>query len=281
MIFNKILSFCFVNSQNPPWETCLCQFTEPHPSGEACILDKHVQFLHDECIPRAWITRESRNGRCIDAKGNNKCWGPLVKCNYHGTFYPQIALSLKICKYLIPLQALSLFINNCPATSSTQLLCKLLQLLFNSSSCNSPLSTQQAFSKGAKNDEMTARCVFGLELSEPLVTFALSCGSWSSPAVRVYTASQVENELEVAKREYLQAAVGISAEKFAVPKLLDWYLLDFAKDFESLLDWICLQLPCELGKKAIQCLERGKREPSCQFIQVMPYEFSFRYLLYT
>ncbi|XP_044510369.1 uncharacterized protein LOC123228928 [Mangifera indica] len=144
-----------------------------------------------------------------------------------------------------------------------------------------PYHSKYTFSKGAKNDDMTARCIFGLELSEPLVTFALSCGSWSSPAVRVYTASQVENELEVAKREYLQAAVGISSEKFAVPKLLDWYLLDFAKDFESLLDWICLQLPCELGKKAIQCLERGKRELLSQFIQVMPYEFSFRYLLYT
>ncbi|KDO84308.1 hypothetical protein CISIN_1g046225mg [Citrus sinensis] len=59
--------------------------------------------------------------------------------------------------------------------------------------------------------------------------------------VRVYTASEVESELEVAKREYLQAAVGISSEKLAIPKLLDWYLLDFAKDFESLLDWICLQ----------------------------------------
>ncbi|KAH9692634.1 hypothetical protein KPL70_016447 [Citrus sinensis] len=138
-----------------------------------------------------------------------------------------------------------------------------------------PYHSKYTFSKGAKNDEMTARFMFGLELSEPLVTFALSCGSWSSPAVRVYTASEVESELEVAKREYLQAAVGISSEKFAIPKLLDWYLLDFAKDFESLLDWICLQLPCELGKKAIKCLERGKNEPLSQFIQVMPYEFSF------
>lgn len=98
--------------------------------------------------------------------------------------------------------------------------------------------------------------------------------------VRVYTASEVESELEVAKREYLQAAVGISSEKFAIPKLLDWYLVDFAKDFESLLDWICLQVPCELGKKAIKCLERGKNEPLSQFIQVTPYEFSFRYLLH-
>lgn len=98
--------------------------------------------------------------------------------------------------------------------------------------------------------------------------------------VRVYTASQVENELEVAKREYLQAAVGISTTKFAIPKLLDWYWPDFAKDLESLLDWICLQLPSELAKEAIGCVERGKKEPLSQVVQIIPYQFSFRYLLY-
>uniref|UniRef100_A0A6P6GA49 uncharacterized protein LOC107420885 isoform X2 n=1 Tax=Ziziphus jujuba TaxID=326968 RepID=A0A6P6GA49_ZIZJJ len=144
-----------------------------------------------------------------------------------------------------------------------------------------PYHSKFTFSKGAKTDEKTARSIYGLELSEPLVTFALSCGSWSSPAVRIYTATQVENELEVAKREYLQAAVGISSTKFVIPKLLDWYLLDFAKDLESLLDWICLQLPSELGKEGLKCLERGKSESLSQFVQIMPYEFSFRYLLYT
>ncbi|KAK9023261.1 hypothetical protein V6N11_003486 [Hibiscus sabdariffa] len=135
---------------------------------------------------------------------------------------------------------------------------------------------RKTFSKGAKNDEMTARSIFGLELSEPLVTFSLSCGSWSSPAVRVYTASNVEAEMEVAKKEYLQAIVGISSTKFAIPKLLDWYLLDFAKDLDSLLDWICLQLPSELGKEAIKYLERAKKtESPLQFVQITPYDFSF------
>lgn len=99
--------------------------------------------------------------------------------------------------------------------------------------------------------------------------------------VRVYTASKIETELEVAKREYLQAAIGISSAKktVAIPKLLDWYLLDFAKDLESLLDWICLQLPSELGKEALSCLERGNNEPLSQVLQIIPYEFSFRYLL--
>ncbi|KAK4274717.1 hypothetical protein QN277_017901 [Acacia crassicarpa] len=144
-----------------------------------------------------------------------------------------------------------------------------------------PYQWKFTFLKGAKNHEMTARSLFGLELSEPLVTFALSCGTWSSPAVRIYTASQVENQLEVAKREYLQAAIYISTSKIAIPKLLDWYLLDFAKDLESMLDWICLQLPSELGKETIKFIEKRKTQPLRQFVQIIPYDFTFRYLLCT
>lgn len=135
--------------------------------------------------------------------------------------------------------------------------------------------------KSERNDEMKVRSIFGFDWSEPLVTFALSCGSWSSPAVRVYTASQVDQELEVAKRDYLQAAIGISSKnKIIIPKLLDWYLLDFAKDLESMLDWVCLQLPDELRNKTVKCLERKGREPLSHLVQVTPYDFSFRYLIH-
>ncbi|CAL9133567.1 unnamed protein product [Musa textilis] len=143
-----------------------------------------------------------------------------------------------------------------------------------------PYRSTQVSPKGSKSDYVTMRGIFGLEWPEPLVTFALSCGSWSSPAVRVYTAAQVENELERAKRDYLQAAIGISTpNRLAIPKLLDWYLRDFAKDVESLMDWICLQLPDELRTEAIKCLEMAKRSPIQQLIQLLPYEFRFRYIL--
>ncbi|MCL7047812.1 hypothetical protein MKW94_024601 [Papaver nudicaule] len=144
-----------------------------------------------------------------------------------------------------------------------------------------PYHSKHTYSKDAKCNELTSRTAFGLEWSEPLVTFALSCGSWSSPAVRVYSASEVENELETAKRDYLQAAVSItSSNKLVIPKLLDWYLLDFAKDMKSLLDWVSLQLPNELRTKAVKCLEGGRNEPLSQLVQVTPYEFNFRYLLH-
>ncbi|CAJ1942761.1 unnamed protein product [Sphenostylis stenocarpa] len=135
--------------------------------------------------------------------------------------------------------------------------------------------------KAAKNDEVKAPSIFGLEWSEPLVTFALSCGSWSSPAVRVYTASKVDDELEAAKRDYLQASVGITkSNKLVIPKLLDWYLLDFAKDLESLLDWVCLQLPDQMRNQAVECLDRRGRDSLSQMVQMMPYDFSFRLLLH-
>ena len=97
----------------------------------------------------------------------------------------------------------------------------------------------------------------------------------------MYTAAQVDKQLETAKREYLQAAVGISMpNKLAIPKLLDWYLSDFAKDVESLMDWICLQLPNQLRNAAVKCIEMGRRRSEvAQPIQVLPYEFRFRYLL--
>ncbi|CAF2146528.1 unnamed protein product [Brassica napus] len=134
--------------------------------------------------------------------------------------------------------------------------------------------------KTATHEEMRAHSTFGLEWSEPLVTFALACGSWSSPAVRVYTAANVEEELEAAKRDYLQASVGISKKsKLMLPKVLDWYLLDFAKDLESLLDWVCLQLPDKLREEALKCMERKNKESLMELVQVVPYDFSFRLLL--
>ncbi|XP_073018783.1 uncharacterized protein [Primulina eburnea] len=145
-----------------------------------------------------------------------------------------------------------------------------------------PYHLKYTCTKAWKNEEMKVFKAFGLEWSEPLVTFALSCGSWSSPAVRVYTASQIETELETAKRYYLQATVGISstAKKLIVPKLLDWYLLDFAKDLDALLDWVCLQLPDQLRNQAVKCLEAKGKEPLSKLVQFSPYNFTFRYLIY-
>uniref|UniRef100_A0A0A9KBG3 Uncharacterized protein n=1 Tax=Arundo donax TaxID=35708 RepID=A0A0A9KBG3_ARUDO len=46
------------------------------------------------------------------------------------------------------------------------------------------------------------------------------------------------------------------------------------------MDWVCLQLPAELRQQAMRIVEDGRQggaEP--RRIQVLPYEFRFRYLL--
>ncbi|KAM1028730.1 hypothetical protein EV1_040950 [Malus domestica] len=65
----------------------------------------------------------------------------------------------------------------------------------------------------AYGKEMLLRHAYGLGYPEPYVTFALCRGSWSSPALRVYTSDDIVNELERAKLEYLEASVEVTSKK--------------------------------------------------------------------
>ncbi|GKU91949.1 hypothetical protein SLEP1_g5750 [Rubroshorea leprosula] len=130
--------------------------------------------------------------------------------------------------------------------------------------------------------EMLLRHAYGLGYPEPNVTFALCRGSWSSPALRVYTSDEVVNELGRARVEYLQASVGVTNKrKIIVPKLLQWHMQDFADDMESLLEWIYSQLPRSGSLKTLimECLNRETKSPVKKIVEVQPYEFEFRYLL--
>ncbi|KAK3160341.1 hypothetical protein QOZ80_1BG0058270 [Eleusine coracana subsp. coracana] len=124
---------------------------------------------------------------------------------------------------------------------------------------------------------------YGLGFPEPNVIFALCRGSRSSPALRVYSAEEVSNELEVAKVEYLETWVrvvgGRRQRAVAVPRLLHWHMRDFADDAASLLEWVHSQLPTAAGsplKRAIrEVLGRGGKV----VVEVEPYDAEFCYLL--
>ncbi|CAM6096092.1 unnamed protein product [Calypogeia fissa] len=136
-----------------------------------------------------------------------------------------------------------------------------------------------AFLKNVGMEEIKEHSAYGLDWNEPLVTFALCCGSRSSPALRVYTSSAIESELQIAKQEYLQAAVGVSDQKkIYLPKLLEWYMRDFAKDMEGLLDWLCQQLSGPLHAAVQDCVNHPREGVLSHSIEVMPYDFNFRYL---
>ncbi|KAL3523829.1 hypothetical protein ACH5RR_016663 [Cinchona calisaya] len=133
-----------------------------------------------------------------------------------------------------------------------------------------------------REKEMLLRHAYGLGYPEPNITFALCRGCWSSPALRVYTPDEVVNELERAKVEYLEAAVGItSKKKILVPKLMQWHMRDFADNMESLLEWIYSQLPQSgsLKRLIMECLNGDRKTPIAKMIEIQPYSFEFRYVL--
>ncbi|KAK9683310.1 hypothetical protein RND81_10G131000 [Saponaria officinalis] len=130
--------------------------------------------------------------------------------------------------------------------------------------------------------EVLLRRAYGLQYPEPNITFALCRGNWSSPALSVYNPDEVVNQLSQAKVEYLEAFVKVtSKKKILVPKLLQWHMQDFADDIESLIEWIYSQLPPKglLKTGIMECLKESTKIPAGKMIEIIPYEYEFRYLL--
>ncbi|KAG5251298.1 transcription factor [Salix suchowensis] len=98
------------------------------------------------------------------------------------------------------------------------------------SACHLLPSFDQTISKGAKTDEMAVRNKFGLELSEPLVSFVLCCGNWSSPALRL----RMNWEWQ---KKYLQPAIGITTKKFEMKVRVYTFLALSASRFSEVLDY--------------------------------------------
>ncbi|KAK8550907.1 hypothetical protein V6N12_039588 [Hibiscus sabdariffa] len=137
--------------------------------------------------------------------------------------------------------------------------------------------------KGDKEDqEVIVRKLYGLQLMDPNVTFALSCGTRSSPAVRIYTADGVAGELEKSKLEYLQASIVVTnTKKIALPELLLRNMYDFSVDMNSMVQWVCQQLPTSgsLRKSMVDCFRSHNSGKVSITVEKIPYDFEFQYLL--
>lgn len=101
--------------------------------------------------------------------------------------------------------------------------------------------------------------------------------------VRIYTADGVVAELERSKLEYLQASIVVTGtRKIAIPELVLRNVLDFALDRETLVEWVCHQLPTSgsLRKSMVDCF-RGHSggKMSSTVVDKIPYDFEFQYLL--
>jgi Protein of unknown function, DUF547 len=66
---------------------------------------------------------------------------------------------------------------------------------------------------------------------EPRIHFALNCGAISCPPIRAYQAENLESQLELATRSYLQS-VRLEHGVVILPRLLQWYAKDFGNPLE-------------------------------------------------
>lgn len=114
---------------------------------------------------------------------------------------------------------------------------------------------------------------------EPLVAFALSCGMYSSPAVRIYTVGNVREELEEAQRDYIRASVGVSNKgRLLVPKMLHCFAKSFVDDL-NLAVWISHYLPPHQAAFVEQCISQRRQSLlGSRNCGILPFDSHFRYL---
>ncbi|KAM0842981.1 hypothetical protein ACQ4PT_058009 [Festuca glaucescens] len=120
---------------------------------------------------------------------------------------------------------------------------------------------------------------FCISAPEPLLTFALSCGMYSSPAVKIYTASNVREELQDAQRDFIRASVGVSRKgKLLIPKMLHCFARGFVDD-NSFPIWISHFLPQQQATFVEHCVSRRRQSLlGTRTFGIIPFDSRFRYL---
>lgn len=120
---------------------------------------------------------------------------------------------------------------------------------------------------------------FCIAAPEPLLTFALSCGMYSSPAVKIYTATNVREELQDAQRDFIRASVGVSRKgKLLIPKMLHCFARGFVDD-NSFPIWISHFLPQQQATFVEHCVSQRRQSfLGTRTFGIIPFDSRFRYL---
>ncbi|KAI3411620.1 uncharacterized protein J3R85_017801 [Psidium guajava] len=127
--------------------------------------------------------------------------------------------------------------------------------------------------------DLEVKEMYSIDQPEPLLPFALSCGTHSSPAVRIFKPGNVADLLRRSLKDYVRASVGISNKrKVIIPKLLHSFMKEFGED-ASMPEWICQFLPGEQANMVRDCSSKNKwRLLGNRSFTILPFSTRFRYL---
>ncbi|KAL2903064.1 Rho GTPase-activating protein 7 [Bienertia sinuspersici] len=132
-----------------------------------------------------------------------------------------------------------------------------------------------AFRKKSEEEKQLQSSQLSLPNSQSLVCFALCTGAFSDPALKVYTAANVRDELEQAKSEFLQTNISVKkSKKVFLPKMLERYSREASMGLDELLKWICENVDKKLQDSIQRCFNSKK---ASQIIEWLPYSSKFRY----
>ncbi|KAK4728493.1 hypothetical protein R3W88_021481 [Solanum pinnatisectum] len=121
---------------------------------------------------------------------------------------------------------------------------------------------------------------FALQEFQPLVCFALCTGAVSDPMLKVYTASNIQGELEAAKKEFLQANIIVKKSKrVSLPKVLERYAKEASIPSNDLLDWVMENVEKKLRDSIQKCVDRRTNKKASQIIDWLPYTSRFQYVI--
>lgn len=135
-----------------------------------------------------------------------------------------------------------------------------------------------AFRKKSGDEKQLLSSKLSLPDSQSLVCFALCTGAYSDPVLKVYTAANVKEELEQAKREFLQTNIAVKkSKKVFLPKILDRFSRETSMKSGELLKWVCENVDRKLQNSIQRCLESKNSKKASQIIEWLPYNSKFRY----
>ncbi|KAG6408458.1 hypothetical protein SASPL_131471 [Salvia splendens] len=121
------------------------------------------------------------------------------------------------------------------------------------------------------------RHAYAIDYPEPLVHFALSSGACSDPAIRIYYAKSISEDLNIAKEEFIQATAYVHKQKrLHLPKILQYYAKDMSLSTAALLKVVGDCLP-EYQQKSIDRFLKGRPEKCLCWLEESS---SFRYLIH-
>jgi len=73
---------------------------------------------------------------------------------------------------------------------------------------------------------------------DPRIHFALVCGAKGCPPIKNYSPQNIDEELDMSAKAFLESGCTIEGNKIYLSKILSWYKNDFGASYQVMLEWI-------------------------------------------